>query len=42
MGTSARRQPQSKPTWLNLPLVPEEVTRMAIRHRGMEKTACRL
>lgn len=37
MGTSARRQPQSKPTWLNLPLVPEEVTRMAIRPPGHGK-----
>ena len=28
--------PQSKPTRLNLPLVPEEVTFIPIRHLGME------
>ena len=42
MGTSARMQPQSKPIWLKEPLVPEEVTHMAMRARGMEKTAWRL
>ena len=42
MGTSARTQPQSKPTWLNFPLVPEEVTRMAMRRGGMENRARRL
>ena len=42
MGTSASIQPQSKPIWLNLPLVPEEVTFMATRRWGMEKRALRL
>jgi hypothetical protein len=42
MGASARIQPQSKPIRLYLPLVPEEVTFMAIRHWGMEKRAFRL
>ena len=42
MGISAKIQPQSKPTRLKLPLVPEEVTLMAVRHSGMELTWCRL
>ena len=42
MGISAKMQPQSKPTRLKLPLVPEEVTFIPIRHWGMEKTAWRL
>ena len=42
MGTSARMQPQSKPTRLNFPLVPDEVTRRAIRRSGMENRARRL
>ena len=35
-------QPQSNPTRLKLPLVPEEVTFMGVRHPGMEETWCRL
>ena len=42
MGISAKTQPQSNPTRLKLPLVPEEVTFMAILHSGMEETWCRL
>ena len=42
MGASARMEPQSNPIWLNFPLVPEEVTFMAMRHWGMEKRALRL
>lgn len=42
MGTSAQMQPRSKPTWLKVPLVPEEVTFITIRRRGMEKRAWRL
>ena len=43
MGISAKTQPQSKLTRLKLPLVPEEVTRMAMgHHSGMENTAWRL
>ena len=42
MGISAKTHPQSNPIWLNFPLVPEEVTRMAIRRGGMENRACRL
>ncbi len=42
MGISAKMQPQSNPTRLKLPLVPEEVTRIPIRRSGMEKTARRL
>ena len=42
MGTSAKMAPQSKPTRLNLPLVPEEVTFIPIRHLGMENRAWRL
>ena len=34
--------PQSKPTRLNVPLVPEEVTFIPIRHLGMENRAWRL
>lgn len=41
MGTSAQMQPRSKPTWLKVPLVPEEVTFITIRRRGMEKRAWR-
>ena len=39
MGTSAKMAPQSKPTRLNVPLVPEEVTFIPIRHLGMENRA---
>lgn len=42
MGISAKMAPQSKPTRLNLPLVPEEVTFIPIRHLGMENRAWRL
>ena len=42
MGISAKIQPQSKPTRLKLPLVPEEATFIAARHSGMEKTWWRL
>ena len=42
MGISASTQPQSKPTRLNFPLVPEEVTSKASRQEGMEETWCRL
>ena len=42
MGISAKMQPQSKLTRLKLPLVPEEVTFLGVRHSGMEETWCRL
>ena len=42
MGISAKMAPQSKPTRLNFPLVPEEVTFIPIRHLGMENRAWRL
>ena len=35
-------EPQSKPMRLNLPLVPDEVTFMAIRRWDMENRAFRL
>ncbi len=42
MGASARMEPQSKPMRLNLPLVPDEVTFMAIRRWDIENRAFRL